>query len=119
MNFPKAKELLSSLKNIPDYKVDTGKIEYPLYEVLFMTLFALLKGNTTFKDIFVWMTFNKENQILKEIFQKEKIEIPSRSTFHQLLTNTDNNALESVFREYFFRLCSPKKYSNRWQVAQR
>jgi len=66
-----------------------------------MTLFALLKGNTTFKDIFAWMTFNKENEILKRIFEKEEINIPSRSTLHTLLINTDNNALEAVFREYF------------------
>jgi len=36
------KELLQALKTIPDYRVDIGKIEYPLYEVLFMTLFTLL-----------------------------------------------------------------------------
>jgi len=82
--------------------VDTGKIEYPLHEVLFMTLFALIKGNTTFKDIFTWMTYNQNNEILKEIFEKEKINVPSKSTFHTLLTNTDNNALEKVFREFFF-----------------
>jgi len=93
---------LVALKNIPDYRVDTGKIEYPLHEVLFMTLFALIKGNTTFKDIFSWMTYSEHSEILKEIFKKEKINIPSRSTFHSLLTNTDNNALERVFREFFF-----------------
>jgi hypothetical protein len=97
---------LIALKNIPDYRVDTGKIEYPLHEVLFMTLFALIKGNTTFKDIFSWMTYNKNSEILQEIFEKEKINIPSKSTFHSLLTNTDNNALERVFREYFFPFTS-------------
>ena len=91
-----------ALKDIPDYRVDTGKIEYPLHEVLFMTLFALIKGNTTFKDIFSWMTYNEKNEILKEIFEKEQIKIPSKSTFHTLLTNTDNNALENVFRDFFF-----------------
>lgn len=67
-----------------------------------MTLFALIKGNTTFKDIFSWMTYNENNKVLKEIFEKEEIKIPSRSTFHTLLTNTDNNALEKVFRDFFF-----------------
>jgi len=93
---------LVALKDIPDYRVDTGKIEYPLHEVLFMTLFALIKGNTTFKDIFSWMTYNEKNEILKEVFEKEQIKIPSKSTFHTLLTNTDNNALENVFRDFFF-----------------
>ena len=41
-----------------------------------MTLFALIKGNTTFKDIFSWMTYNEKNEILKEIFEKEQIKIP-------------------------------------------
>ena len=67
-----------------------------------MTLFAIIKGNTTFKDIYSWMMYNENNELLKEIFEKEKIKIPSKSTFHTLLTNTDNNALEKVFREFFF-----------------
>ena len=66
-----------------------------------MTLFALLKGHTNFKDVFSWMVFNEENQVLKDIFEKEIIKIPSKSTYHRLLINTDNNALEVVFREYF------------------
>ena len=99
--YKKAKELLKSLKTIPDYRVDTGKIQYPLEEVLFMVIFALLKGNTTFKDIFGWIVYNENNPILKEIFQKEEIKIPSASTLHNILVNTDNNALEKIFRDYF------------------
>jgi len=106
IKYTRAKALLESLRSIPDYRVDIGKIEYPLHEVLFMTLFALLKGNTTFKDIFSWITFNEDNQILKDIFEKEKISIPSKSTYHRLLINTDNNALEKVFREFFFPFTS-------------
>jgi len=48
------------------------------------------------------MTYNDNNDILKQIFEKEEIKIPSKSTLHSLLTNTDNNALEKVFREFFF-----------------
>jgi len=73
-----------------------------------MTLFALIKGNTTFKDIFSWMIYNKDNTILKEIFNKEEILIPSKSTYHRLLINTDNNALEKVFREFFFPFTAQK-----------
>ena len=108
MEIRKSKQLLEDLKTIPDYRVDIGKIEYPLHEILFMTLFALLKGNTTFKDIFAWMLFNENNQILKEIFEKEKINIPSKSTYHRLLVNTDNNALELIFREFFFPFTNQK-----------
>jgi len=71
--YTKARKLL--VKTIPDYRVDIGKIQYPLAEVLFMVIFALLKGNTKFKEIFGWMVYNKGNPILKEIFEKDKIEI--------------------------------------------
>ena len=99
--YTKAKALLESLKRIPDYRVDIGKIEYPLAEILFMVVFALLKGNTKFKEIFGWMIYNKDNIALKEIFGKDEVKIPSKSTLHNILTNTDNNALEKVFRDYF------------------
>lgn len=99
---------MESLKSIPDFRVDIGKIEYPLHEVLFMTLFALLKGNTSFKDIFAWMIFNTDNTMLKTIFEKDEIKVPSKSTFHTLLINTDTNALESVFREYFWDYIAQK-----------
>ena len=52
IQYAKAKALLESLKTIPYYRVDIGKIEYPLHKVLFMVIFALLKGNTKFKEIF-------------------------------------------------------------------
>jgi len=100
-NYTKSKELLKSLEEIPDFRVDIGKIKYPLHEILFMVLFALLKGNTTFKDIWGWMIYNKENPILKNILQREEIKIPSTSTIHHILINTDNNALEKIFRKYF------------------
>ena len=48
------------------------------------------------------MIFNENNQNLKDLFEKEKINIPSKSTCHRILLNTDNNALERVFREFFF-----------------
>ncbi|SFP00602.1 transposase family protein, partial [Hydrogenimonas thermophila] len=80
--YTKAKTLLESLMTIPDYRVDIGKVEYPLAEVLFMVIFALLKGNTTFKEIFGWMIYNKDNPVLKEIFEKDEVKMPSKSTLH-------------------------------------
>ncbi len=67
-----------------------------------MTLFALIKGRNTFKDISAWMRHNNENKILKKVFEKRTtIEIPSKSTLHKILINTDNNALDNIFTEYF------------------
>ena len=109
MKLKKKKKLLEQLKTIPDYRVDTGKIEYPLHEVLFMVLFGLLKGQNTFKDMASWMLYNKDNKTLKKIFNKKNsINIPSKSTLHNMLINTDNNALESVFEEYFSKHAKKK-----------
>ena len=84
-----------------------------------MTLFALLKGNTTFKDIMSWMIFNENNQILKDLFEKEKINIPSKSTCHRILLNTDNNALERVFREFFFSFTTQENVAidGKWLIG--
>jgi len=104
MKLNKKKELLEQLKTIPDYRVDTGKIKYPLHEVLFMTLFALIKGRSTFKDIAAWMKYN-----IKKVFNKETaINIPSKSTLHNILINTNNNALENIFRDYFSKYAKKK-----------
>ena len=83
--------LLQELKTIKDFRVDKHKILYPLHEILFMTLFALLKGNTTFKEIQLWMEFAKNNTILKKLFEKKDIQVPCKSTLHCILINIDNN----------------------------
>jgi len=101
MKLKKKKQLLEQLKTIPDFRVDKYKIQFPLERVLFMTLFALLKGANTFKEIHIWMEYAKDNKILKKVFGVKKIDIPSRSTLHRILINIDNNSLEIVFREYF------------------
>jgi predicted transposase YbfD/YdcC len=100
MKTKKQKNLLQELKTIPDYRVDTGKIEYPLHEVLFMSLIATIKGHSTYNDMTVWMKYNSDNKIIKRVLQKDKINIPSSSTLHNILINTDNNALEEIFRKF-------------------
>ena len=94
--------MLKELEKISDFRVDKHKVEYPLHEILFMTLFGLLKGYVTYKDLHAWMQYQENNEIFKKLFEKEKVNIPSRSTLHNLLMNTDNNELELVFRGYFF-----------------
>jgi len=102
------KARLKQLGNIKDFREHEGKIIYPLSEIIFITLFGILKGYTTFKDLHSWMEFNKNNSTLKKILKKKTIEIPCRSTFHRILVNIPNNALEEVFRE-FFKLNVPLK----------
>lgn len=98
----KKKELLEALKKVSDFRVDKHKIEYPLYEILFMSLFGMIKGYLTYKELHGWMQYQISNELFKKLFAKESINIPSCSTLHNLLMNTDNNELEVVFRDYFF-----------------
>lgn len=95
------RQLLKQLETITDFRTDTHKIKYKLSEVLFMSLFGLLKGFVTFKDLHCWMKYNEQNELFKKLFKKTEIKIPSLSTLHNMLMNTDNNELEIVFREYF------------------
>jgi hypothetical protein len=66
-----------------------------------MSLFGLLKGFVTFKDLNTWMQYQEHNEILKKLFEKEEVNIPSHSTLHLLLMNIDNNELEVIFRKHF------------------
>ena len=68
-----------------------------------MTLLALIKGNTTFKEIYIWMQCSKNNTLLKKVFKKKVLKVPCKSTLHRLLVNVDNNELEKVFRDYFLK----------------
>lgn len=103
MKLKKQKLLLLQLKTVKDFRVDKHKILYPLHEVLFLTLFALLKGNTTFKEIHIWMECSSQNNIFKILFEKKFIDIPSKSTLHRILINVDNNEIETIFRKYFIK----------------
>jgi len=108
MKLKQKKLLLEELKTVKDFRVDKHKILYPLHEVLFMTLLSLLKGNTTFKEMHLWMEFSKNNKILKKVFDKREISVPCKSTLHRILINVDNNELEEIFRRYFKKFVKKK-----------
>ena len=101
MKITKKIELLEQLKTITDFRKDEHKIEYPLHEIIFMALFGLLKGYVTYKDLHAWIQYQEQNEIFKKLFKKNKVNVPSRSTLHNLLMNIDNNELEIVFRNHF------------------
>jgi len=85
MKIEKKAVLLEQLKILTDFRKDKHKIEYPLHEIIFMSLFGLLKGFVTFKDLQRWMQYQENNEIFKKLFKKEKVNVPSRSTLHHLL----------------------------------
>ncbi len=72
MKIKSKKRLLKQLETITDFKTDTHKIEYALSEVLFMSLFGLLKGYVTFKELHCWMEYNEHNSL----FKKTEIKTP-------------------------------------------
>ncbi len=105
------KRLLEKLKGMTDVREHSHKIVYPLHEVVFMTLFALIKGNVTFKDILGWMIFQKNDKYLKKLFNYKKdeyIPIPSKASLHRILINIVNEELEMIFRDFFISFIDEK-----------
>ena len=111
MKLKNKNRLFERFKSIPDFRTHKHKIKYPLAETLFMTIFALLQGNTTYDKIHLWCMHNANGKIFKKIFGKRKVNLPSYSNFHKMLSNTNNNSLELIFREFF------KKYSTYENLA--
>jgi predicted transposase YbfD/YdcC len=107
MKLRRKKELLKQLGEIKDFR-DDDKITYPLNEILFMTLFGLLKGNHTFEQLHDWYEFNSTNKIFLKLFNKKVLDIPCESTLHRILVNTDNEALEKVFVNFFAKYVKKK-----------
>jgi len=98
------KQLIEKLKGMTDVRKHQHKIQYLLHEIVFMTLFAIMKGNVIFKDIQSWMIFNKNDKFLKKLFNYKKdetIPIPSVASLHRILMNVPNEELELIFRNYF------------------
>ena len=105
------KQLLEKLKGLTDVREHSHKIEYPLHEVVFMTLMALIKGNVIYDDIIYWMKFQKNDKFLKKLFNYKKDEtvpIPSRATLHKLVVNILNDELEIIFRDFFLPFVDEK-----------
>ena len=98
------KQLLEKLKGMTDIRKHSHKIIFPLHEVVFMTLFAMIRGNVIYDDIVYWMSYQKNDRYLKKLFNYKKgeyINIPSRATLQRLLVNILNDELEIIFRDFF------------------
>ena len=75
MKIRQKKKLLKQLENIEDFRRHREQIVYPLHEILFLSLFGLLKGYVTFKDLHFYISKNKDNKIFKKLFNKKKIRV--------------------------------------------
>jgi len=105
------KKLLKALESIEDFRQHKEQIVYPLSEILFVSLFGLIKGYVDFKDLYTYYKFNKNNKLLKKLFKTDKIRVPCKSTFHRILSNVSYDGLEVVFRDFF------SKYSKGKNIA--
>ncbi len=101
MKFRVKKKLFKQLGMIKDFRSHREQIVYPLDEILFVSLFGLLKGHVTFKDLQFYFKMNKDNKIFKKLFKKSQTRVPCRSTLHRILSNVSYDGLEVVFRDYF------------------
>ena len=108
MKIKQKKKLLKALESIEDFRKHKEQIVYPLSEVLFVSLFGLVKGYTKFKDLHIYYKFNKDNKLLKKLFKTKKIRVPCRSTFHRILSNVSYDGLEVVFRDFFGKYAKGK-----------
>lgn len=102
------KKLLKQLETIVDFRRHREQIVYPLSEILFMSLFGLIKGYVTFDELHFYLSKNKDNKLFKKLFGKKKIRIPVRSTLHRILSNVSYDGLEVVFRDYFSKYAKGK-----------
>ena len=108
MKSKQKKQLLKQLGSIEDFRRHREQIVYPLHEILFITLFGLLKGYVTFKDLHFYISKNKDNKLFKRLFKKDKIRVPVISTLHRILSNVSYDGLEVVFRDYFSKYAKGK-----------
>ena len=108
MKLNKKKKLLKALGNIEDFRKHDEQIVYSLSEVLFVALFGLVKGYNEFKELYIYFKFNKDNKLLKRLFKTDEIKVPSKSTFHRILSNVSYDGLETVFREFFSKQAAGK-----------
>ena len=97
-------KLYNNLKMIKDFREDSAKTKYPLADIIFLCIYALMKGNYTYDEIHFYLEYNKDSMFLKKILNVKEdrgINIPCRSTLHNILVNINLNDFESVFREFF------------------
>ena len=101
MKIKQKKKLLKLFDEIKDFRRHREQIVYPLSEILFMSLFGLLRGYLTYDELHFYLKKNNDMKLYKKMFGNKKFRVPSRSTLHNILSNISYDGLEVVFRKYF------------------
>lgn len=106
--------LLKFLKKIKDHRRAQSK-QYQLHFVILFSIFAILSGSTSYRDIarFINVKFN----ILKRKFRLKWKKSPAYTTIRLILQGTNKEELEKSFREYSEYLQNMNKSSETKYVA--
>jgi len=85
----------TAIKEIDDPRTKTGAIDYPLVEILFTALVAVICGATSYPEI---ETFGKEQLRWLKKFFFFKNGTPSHDTFNRVFELLDPGTLEKAYR---------------------
>ena len=93
--------LLELLREIPDRRGKKGR-EFPLAEILFMTILGAACGYTSYRKLenFIeckWDTFRKYLHL-------KRVTPPKYNGLRQIILSVENSDLEQVFRKHAFDL---------------
>lgn len=95
------KDLLVLLEEIPDYRVDRGKL-HNLAEIIVMSLYGLLCGALTWLDI-QEICADREDELKK--FLTLKHGVPSVCTFRRVMSRIDSKFLINLLNKQADALC--------------
>jgi len=85
----------NAVKEIDDPRTKSGAIDYPLVEILFSALVAVVCGASSYPEI---ETFGKEQQRWLKQFFPYKNGSPSHDTFNRVFDLLDPKSLEQAYR---------------------
>ena len=93
--------LFQVFMSVPDPRVP-GRCIYPLVNILFITLCAVISGADNWKAI---ETFAKERKRWLSQFIDMRGKVPSHFTFARVLSRIDANAFENCLRAFVMQFC--------------
>lgn len=106
-------DLIKVLKNIEDDRDPQGR-EYKLWEVLLVSILALLSSSKTYSDICVFAQMHLET--LKSVFGIKWKRVPTASALRKIIVRQDPAEIEKAFR--LFAISCHKSVSESGEMKQ-
>ena len=92
MKLKNKKRLFEEFKSIPDFRTHKHKVQFPLEEIVFMSLFALLQGVSEYRSIHTWCICNAKSHLQIQTNDYKQLQ---SSSFH-----FKNNHLQGVNSDF-------------------